>query len=44
MKTAILVISFGTSHRDTLEKQSVLSKKSLNMNLKQMFSVHLQAV
>ncbi len=27
MKTAILVISFGTSHRDTLEKQSVLSKK-----------------
>ncbi len=26
MKTAILVISFGTNHRDTLEKQSVLSK------------------
>ncbi len=44
MKTAILVISFGTSHRDTLEKTIGAVEKSLNMNLKQMFSVHLQAV
>ena len=35
MKTAILVISFGTSHRDTLEKnQSVLSKKNLKYEFK----------
>ena len=45
MKTAILVISFGTSHRDTLEKTiGAVEKKNLNMNLKQMFSVHSQAV
>lgn len=44
MKTAILVISFGTSHRDTLEKTIGAVEKNLNMNLKQMFSVHLQAV
>ena len=42
MKTAILVISFGTSHRDTLEKTIGAVEKKLN--LKQMFSVHLQAV
>ena len=34
MKTAILVISFGTSHRDTLEKQSVLSQKKLKYEFK----------
>lgn len=44
MKTAILVISLAQATAIRLKKQSVLSKKSLNMNLKQMFSVHLQAV
>ena len=44
MKTAILVISFGTSHRDTLEKTIGAVEKKLKYEFKTMFSVHSQAV
>ena len=46
MEKDILEILEFDKIRDRLAElaPSVLSKKSLNMNLKQMFSVHLQAV
>ena len=34
MKTAILVISFGTSHRDTLEKTIAAVEKKLKYEFK----------